>query len=226
MSLCINYRGYQSAFQIPMKIVADYREKKSGIPDILIQREAGVVFESLPAGDYIINGRITAERKSAEDFIQSIISNRLFEQCSRLKKTHGPVFLFIEGNPYLTDHKIEKQAVRGAILSVMISWQIPVIFSKNPVDSAELLLQIGKQNQKGNSFVRQGMGFKPKKLKNQQLRFLQGFPGTGPTLAGRLFSHFGSIKAVINADREELLNVKGIGKMGAEKILKFVDQAF
>lgn len=159
-----------------IKIIADYREKPSGIPDILLQNDAEVSFESLTTGDYIINEQIIAERKTAEEFIQSIISNRLFDQCARMKKRNSRLFLFIEGNPYTTNHQIEKQAVRGAVLSIMIAWQIPVIYTKNTVDSAELLMVIGTQAIKENNFLRMGSGYKPRRLKNQQLRFLQGLP--------------------------------------------------
>ena len=85
-----------------IRIIADYREKPSGIPDKLIQKNVGVSITTLPVGDYIINEQIIVERKSAEDFIVSIINNRLFEQCARLKRNAERSFLLIEGNPYKT----------------------------------------------------------------------------------------------------------------------------
>lgn len=209
-----------------IRIIADYREKSSGVPEMLVQKHAEVSFESLTVGDYIINGQITAERKTADDFVQSIISNRLFDQCSRLKRTHERVFLFIEGNPYSTHHKIDKDAVRGAVLSVMVAWQIPVIYSKNKDESVNLLMIIGAQSLKENCYVRLTRGYKPKKIKNHQLRFLQGLPCTGPTLAGRLYNHFGNIKSLVNASPEDLRKIKGIGKKSANRIAEFVTSDF
>lgn len=205
-----------------IKIIADYREKHSGVPELLIQKNAEVRFASLAVGDYIINGHITVERKSSEDFIQSLISNRLFEQCSRFRKKAGRVLMLVEGNPYQTEHRIEKQAVKGALLSVMISWQIPVIHSKNVEDSASILIMLGMHSLKNNNFVRQISGYKPKKIKLHQLRFLQGLPCIGPTLAGRLYNHFGNIKSVVTANAEELQKIKDIGKKSAKTIIDFV----
>ena len=52
-----------------IKITCDFREKRSGIPEMLIQKNAEVGFSNLIAGDYIINNQIIVERKSAEDCI-------------------------------------------------------------------------------------------------------------------------------------------------------------
>lgn len=204
-----------------VKITADYREKPSGLPELLLRKNAEVCFASLATGDYIINGHITVERKSSEDFIQSIMNNRLFEQCSRLKKACR-VFILVEGNPYQTGHRIDKQAVRGALLSVMVSWQIPVMYAKNTEDSAELLMMLGKQSVKDTGYVRMLNGYKPKRIKSHQLRFLQGLPRTGSTLASRLYDYFGNIKSVVNANADELRKIKGIGKKSAKKIVDFV----
>lgn len=57
-----------------MKIEVDYREKLSGIADILRNRSEVIVEEKkLSIGDYRINGHITVERKTTKDFIISII---------------------------------------------------------------------------------------------------------------------------------------------------------
>lgn len=205
-----------------IKIIADYREKTSGVPELLIQKNAEVCFANLAIGDYIINNQIIVERKSSEDFIQSIINNRLFEQCSKLKRKDERVLVLVEGNPYKTRHRIDEQSVRGALLSVMVSWQIPVIYSKHTKDSVELLMMLGKQSIKNTKYIRMQNGYRRKGIKSQESRFLQGLPAIGPTIAGRLIAHFGNIKSIINANTEELRKVEGIGKKNANKIVDFL----
>ena len=205
-----------------MAIQADYREKPSGIPSMLIERKVEVVFASLHTGDYHINRQIGVERKSAEDFVQCIIANRLFEQLSRLKKNVSRPLLLIEGNPYRTNHAIHEQAIRGALLSIAVSWQIPVMFSKNREDSAALLMMVGMQDMKNNLLVPAINGYKPRKFKSRQLFFLQGLPSVGPKLAGRLFDKFGNLRSVINATEKELIETEGIGKKVAKSICEFV----
>ncbi len=205
-----------------INIIVDYREKPSGIPDKLIQKNVEVAITTLPVGDYIINEQIIVERKSAEDFVVSIINNRLFEQCARLKRNAERSFLLIEGNPYKTNHNIDKQAVRGAVLSIIASWQIPVMFSKDVEDSTEILIMTGRQAIKENRLIPLIKGYKPKKIRNHRLRFLQGLPSIGPKLAYRLYNNFGNIESVIVAPVEELMEIEGIGKKGAERIKGFV----
>ncbi|NBC81751.1 MAG: hypothetical protein GVY19_00060 [Bacteroidetes bacterium] len=202
-------------------IIVDNREEKSGIPMLLKQGGMDVRIQSLKAGDYIINGEIVAERKSAVDFVQSLISGRLFNQCARLVQIGLRPILLLEGDPYRTAHVIDSRAVKGAILSVTTAWQIPVVYTDDTQDSASTLIMLAGQSIPGNRFLR-SHNYKPKKQKNHRLRFLQGLPNTGAIMAGRLYDHFGSVEAVIRAETNALMEVDGLGKKTAEKIRAFV----
>ena len=204
-----------------IKITCDFRERHSGIPKLLADNKIDISFSSLTVGDYIINDQLIVERKTAEDFIRSIIDNRLFEQCSKLKKESQRVLILMEGNPYKTGHKMDARAVKGAILSILTAWQIPVIYSQSAHSSVELLMMLGTQSLKDHVHIRMYKGYKQKKIKGQRLRFLQGIPSTGPAIAGRLIDYFGNIKSIVNASADELRKIKGIGKNNAKKIIDF-----
>ena len=206
-------------------ITADYREFQSGIPTSLLERNIVVNLENLPAGDYLINNQLLVERKTAEDFIISLISNRLFLQCEKLKKNSDYHFLMIEGNPYKTRHKVSREAVKGALLSISSAWQIPVVFSKDKNDTVELLISTGNQILKHN-LLRIRAGIKPKRLKNRQLYLLQGLPDIGPALAYRLLIHFGSLQKIMRATEKQLLKVDGIGNKKASRLVEFFKAEF
>jgi len=208
-----------------LSIIADYREFQSGIPTMLLNRKAETKLENLSAGDYLVNDQILVERKTAEDFVQSIISKRLFYQCGKMKRNSYYHLLIIEGNPYTTKHKISREAIRGAMLSISSAWQIPIVFSKDKNETTDLLISAGNQmlNDKIPNIRR---GYKPKKPKNQQLYLLQGFPEVGPALAYRLLLHFGSLKKIMRATEKQLLKVDGIGKTKALKIVEFINKNF
>lgn len=112
-----------------LTIIADNREKSSGIPAILTNEGIDLKMEQLAIGDYIINDDIIIERKTCEDFVQSIITGHLFNQCARLRKTALIPLIIVEGNPFNTMHDIKPEAIKGALLSVSLSWQIPIIRS-------------------------------------------------------------------------------------------------
>ncbi|NOX47812.1 MAG: multidrug MFS transporter [Chlorobi bacterium] len=208
-----------------LKIVADYREFPSGIPTMLLENNIETSLENLKAGDYFINGEILVERKTAEDFVQSLISNRLFPQCEKLKRASAVHFIIIEGNPYKTNHKIRHEAVKGALLSVSVAWQIPVLFSKDKTETIEILIKTGKQ-MFIDKIPKLRKGHKPKNPKNQQLYLLQGLPKIGPALAHRLLLHFGSLLKTMKATEKQLVKVNGIGKTKAHEIVGFINRKF
>ena len=207
-----------------IQITCDFRERNSGIPKLFTENKIEISFAAISAGDYIINDQIIIERKTADDFIQSLIDNRLFEQCSKLKKDSRRILILIEGNPYKTRHKIDTLAIKGAILSILTAWQIPVIYSQSANTSVELMIMLGIQSLKYNVHFRMYKGYKSKKIKSQRLRFLQGIPSSGPTIAGRLMDYFGNIKLIVNASADELRKIKGIGKNKAKKIIDFFNE--
>ena len=186
-------------------IVVDSREKNSKIPGLLSDQMATFSFSNLSAGDYMINNQILIERKTAQDFIQSLLDNRLFDQCLRLKKWDGRVLILIEGNPFATGRHISEEAIRGALTSIMAVWQIPMMHTRSEEETVRTLINLGKQAMPKSEYVRLRKGIKPKRVKNQTLCFLQGLPAIGPKIAGRLIAHFGNIKTVINADVNELI---------------------
>jgi len=204
-----------------LQITTDFREQQSGIPELLVQKGIDVNISNIKTGDYLIGNELIVERKSAGDFVLSLLTGRLFKQCSRLAKSGWRPLLMIEGNLFATRHQMDHQALKGALLSVAASWQIPLIYSENTTDSANQLYMLCRQAGNRTALIRQNT-YKPKRLYKHQMRFLQGLPNTGVLTAFRLLKHFGNIQAVMNADLGELQEVEGVGKKTAEKIKAFV----
>jgi len=72
---------------------------------------------------------------------------------------------------------------------------------------------IGKQDDLCAESLSLRGGYRPKKQKTRQLYILQGLPRVGPVTAKSLLSHFKSIPKIINAPIEELIKLKGMGKI-------------
>lgn len=205
-----------------MHVIIDYREKSSGLQDLLAAHFT-IALKKIPYGDYLINNRITVERKTARDFLISIIDLRLFKQAASLKKYCSNPLLLIEGNPYATGLGFDPKAIKGAILSLQSCWQIPIIFSHSKEDSVEILAMIGRQDEVVTNVVHMRGGYRPKKLKSRQLYLLQGLPDIGPKLANSLLDHFKSAFLVMSATIEELMEVEGVGQTRASRIREVLD---
>jgi DNA excision repair protein ERCC-4 len=205
------------------KITVDYRETASGLTVLLKNSGALVEIAKLPYGDYIINDTITVERKTAKDFLISIIDGRLFNQLSNLKKFCNHPILLIEGNPYETEHNFDRMAIKGALISIQTIWYVPSIFSRTIEDSRDILLMISRQLGTSIDVVPLRKGYRPKRIKSKQLYLLQGFPQVGPKLAKRLILHFKSVSKIMNASVQALTEVDGIGVISAQKIREVLD---
>ena len=206
-----------------MKITVDYREKGSGIVDLLWKEEVAVQVKKLSYGDYLINDAITMERKTARDFLISLIDGRLFNQMSNLKKHCIHPILLIEGNPFKTGLDFDEMAIRGTLISIQAIWYVPIIYSRGKEETKNIILMIGRQEEACMDVVPLRGGYRPKRLKSKQLFILQGLPKVGPTVAKRLLTHFKSVSRVMKATVEELMQVEGIGKISAEKIREVLD---
>ena len=202
-------------------IIADNREKSSGIPQMLISRNIKTKMFQLIAGDYIINDSLVIERKTKTDFIQSIINGRLFAQCEGLKKTGLIPLIIVEGNPFQTAHNIKPEAIKGALLSISLSWQIPVIRSSGKEDTVELMIMSARQHFNPPQFIFK-KGRNSKNKQNRKHFFIQNLPGIGPQLACNLLEHFKTIESIILADVIDLIKVEGIGKKKAAALFHFI----
>ena len=205
-------------------IEVDYRERDVGVLEVLRGGE-GVVVEKthLPIGEYRISNHIVVERKTTKDFVLSIIDGRLFPQAALLKRHTETPFMVIEGmDLFYTGYKINHQAIKGAIVSLSVSWQLPLIFSKTPCGTAEILIMAGMHGAKYKNDVLKRMGRKPKRIQTRKLYLLQGLPGIGPRMAKRMLEHFGSVEKVFTANEEELIRLEGIGKKKAMKIREII----
>jgi len=207
-----------------LRIIVDYREKPSGLIDLLKQANVEVNVKTIEYGDYIINDSITIERKTSRDFIVSIIDGRLFQQLSNLKNHCSFPILLIEGNPYKESLDMDAAAIRGALISAQVIWYIPTIYSRSKEDSVKIFQMIGKQDETNKDVIPLRGAYRPKRLRSRQLFILQGLPKVGPTIAKRLMSHFKSVRKVLNADIKELMQVEGIGAVSAQTIRNVLDR--
>ena len=204
-------------------IEIDYRERGGGILEILRKSNITVEEKKLFIGDYLINKHIAVERKTTRDFVISIIDGRLFSQASRLKRYAEVQLMVIEGTDlFYTGYEIDPQAIKGAIVSLSVSWQIPLIFSKSPDGTAEILVMAGIQDVKYRDEILKRAGRRPRRLLTRKLFLLQGLPGIGPKIAKRMLEHFGSVEKIIAASEHEISCVEGIGRKKASMIREVV----
>jgi len=206
------------------KIIIDYREKNSLVASELKGLGFEVEFRELKVADYIVKD-IAIERKTVSDFVSSMINRRLLNQLEELQQYENKL-LIIEGvddqELYNDDNNngVNANAVRGFLLSIVLKYKIPTIFTKNSEDTAKFISVLSrKKSQELPLNVR-----KKSLNKKEQLQFIiESFPGIGPKTAKKLLEKFKTIKNIINISQGELKEV--VGKK-AEIMKRIIEEGY
>jgi len=151
-------------------------------------------------------------------FRHLVSGGRLFPQAARLAYSpHRPVVLIEEPKPSrLPD--VHPHALRGAIISIAVMWRLPVLHSRDPGDSLQILQLLAVQASRSDQPILRRYDRKPKRIASRRLHVLQGLPGVGPALAHRLLLQLGSVERVVTADETTLSQVRGLGPKKAARI--------
>jgi len=128
-------------------VVIDDRERSSLVPEEL--KNSGQIdlrFERLLVGDYCVDGAVVFERKTASDFADSLVDGRLFLQASRLAASALRTAYILEGTALeWSALGPSREALQGAFITLMLIFDIPVLRSTDPADSARLIIFAGHQ---------------------------------------------------------------------------------
>ncbi len=207
------------------RIYVDVREKNSDLPKLLVKNGIYVTWEQLPVADYVISDRVAIERKTVKDLINSLKDGRLFDQAKRLKEAFEKPFFLIEGDWRALKFSKAGLGVPSAIASLEYDFQIGVLYAPTVEDAARVIAFLTKREQGGNKrrVPVKVLGKPPlNKLEEWQKFLVQCLPGIGPTLAERLLSRFGSVRAVYNASEVDLARVDGISENKAKEIVRIL----
>jgi len=157
------------------------------------------------------------ERKTVDDFVDSIIKRTLFDQLLRLRRTYAKPILIIEGNGLYK--RLSPSAIRGALAAIAVDFGIPIIQTANAEETAEILIAIAKREQEGKDrTVSPHVGKTKLTLKEQMEYVVSAISDIGPVLARNLLEHFQTIERIATASESELMKVPKIGKKIAKKI--------
>ena len=218
-----------------MKIILDHRERSSGIKKELINHGMEVLEKQLIHADFIIKTKdlnnniltVGVERKTINDFLNSIIDKRLINQIIELKKNFDIPLLIIEGTENIYElRNFHPNSIRGMLASIAIDFQTPILYTRNHRDTANLLVIIAKRLEKPRSLPSLLKKRKPLTVKQQQEFIVESLPGIGPLISKNLLKKFNTIKSLINADEKELREVEKIGKIKASQIKKILEEKY
>ena len=216
-------------------IIVDQRERSSGIVKELIKKDIKIEIRQLVIADFVIQTKdseskiidVGIERKTTNDFLNSIIDKRLITQLIALKENFQLPLLIIEGSENIYSlRNFHPNSIRGMLASIAIDFQIPILFTRNIKDTAALLAIIVQRLEKPIKNISLLKKRKPLTLKERQEYLIESLPGIGPTLSKSLLKRFKTVKRVINAKENRLIKTKKLGPKKIEEIKKVVESEY
>ncbi len=213
---------------IPGRVVADERERASGVPDELSKLGVRVYFNQLPVADYVLSPEIAVERKTVRDLVSSVYDARIFSQAARLAANYAKPYLLVEG-----DSKEVGQLARnlksyyGAISNITLAYGLRVLPTASQRETAiaiaELLSQARARPARGTPMEPQP---KAKSLPVQQVYAVSSLPGIGRRLAERLLLKYGTPRKVMSLTAGEMSMTTGLGWKRAQRIKEVLDSKY
>ncbi len=202
-----------------VKIIVDSRELRSEVAKALRELGSNLEVRNLEVADYVLSDRVAVERKTVDDFLESITNReRLFSQIARLKASYQRPLLIIEGTS-LYKRGIHPNAIRGAIAAITVDFGVPIVQTSSARETAELLMTIAKREQEDKKRrIVEHVAKTKRTLKEEQEYIVSSISNIGVVIARNLLEHFQTIEKIATANEEELMKVPKVGKKIASRI--------
>jgi len=208
-------------------VIVDHREIRSTVARLLEGLGIDVAVRTLEVGDYVVSDRIAIERKSAEDFVASLIDHKLFAQISDLARSYDKPILILEGEGLFSARKLNPNAIHGALMSIILDFGVSVLYTRDAEDTASLIKLIAKREQTDEKREVSMHGKKSSLLLSEQQEYVvSAITDIGPKMARNLLMHFGSVENVMKAEYAELVKVKLVGPKTAARIREVLESTY
>ena len=204
-----------------ISIIADHREKRTKTCEWLRSFDAKVIERQLEVADYIVSDRVGIERKTASDFLQSVLDQRLFRQLEHLTATFAKPLLILEGDQRMlfTERNIHPNTIHGVLSSITLDYGIPIIWTHSPkVTAAQIYWTACREQGKSKRGLQTRVCKKAKSTGRQQEFLVAGLPNVNSVLSRRLLQQFKTVRKVFSLREEEIMKVAGIGKKKAHEM--------
>lgn len=205
-------------------VVVDNREMSSKVAEHLSNFGAKITLAALPVGDYAIGDRVLVERKTAQDFVDTLVDRDLFGQIRGLAESASRPVLIIEGGSIADLYElrnIHPNAIRNTLASIAVDYDVSILFTRDAEETAGMLYAFARRELGEAKSERSFHRHKSARSGREELEYiLTAVPEVGPKAAREILSAFGTLRAVFSASEEELMRIKGVGEKTAGGIVE------
>ncbi len=169
-------------------------------------------------------------KRFPDDYIASLGDGRLTRELAQMQGLDHPMVL-LEGlgtwtdDGFLLDQKFHASQLYGWMLSCFFEKGVPVFRVKNERDAIFFIdrVEAWSLRKSHHSLSRRpkprGNMWGVKGNRDWGIHLLQSFDGIGPAAAEAIYEHFGGAPLQWSITEEQLVEVPGVGKKTARKLL-------
>ena len=196
------------------KSIAFFRSKKIDVEEKLLG-DFGDIAVLLSTKEYL-----NIERKTFNDFVTSYISGHLQDQAIRMNKVSDNYCVIVYGsindlwqiaNKYPAVKRIKQQSIDKMVRALTMVYKCPVFFVKNEATYFLEIMNIAETLCKNSGSSLKQKTSRARVHNRPDIEFLMLANRIGEKTAMLLIKEFGTPEKVINASRQDLLKINGIG---------------
>ncbi|SEP62271.1 ERCC4 domain-containing protein [Natrinema salaciae] len=191
-----------------------------------VRRHADVTevrVERLASGDLAI-GSVGFERKTPRDYVTSAVGRAgsdLTDQVERMATAYDHSYVLLEGE--FADLEslrttVSPASIRGSMASITARQGVPVVPCTDRRRLVDFAIRLGRKHAEDPTTDRLPVGSVPSRREPTTKRIYGCIEGIGPELAATLYDRYPSVEALLEAGREDLTRIDGIGEVRANTI--------
>lgn len=232
-----------------LSILAETLSAGTPVAQQLVERGVEVGSANLPAGSFQITGSCIVLHLPLADFTRWVAEKTIFRRIIEFKRAVAEPIVIVEGVPGSESRPVSPSALRAALAFISVHNRVPVLFTIDAKESAELLYAMANQVQNGMGITLDAPSSNPEPPKDGKAPAEEGngnghgngegttsvedlialpeqivrmIPEVGAMTAKALLRRFGSLRGVFGAGATDLTKIDGIGPKKAKKIAAFL----
>ena len=217
----------EASTQFTPTIYVDVRENNDLLKELYYNQDLQVVAKQLDVGDIVISEQCAIERKSKKDFVNSILDKRLLPQLISLAKNYKRPILILEGDESIyAQRNVDDNLIRGVLCAISVDLRIPIIYTQNLKDSVKMIITLTKRANKDKKQHSLHTNKSSISTNEELEKVISMIPTINISLGKEILKNFKSIEQLVQASKEDLENVDGIGAKRAERIYTFLREEY
>lgn len=166
--------------------------------------------------DIVLSDRVALAVRTVGEFIDGISDGSMLSTLSKMRHEYLHPVLIVQGPAEGEGVEEGNAAVYDALGELLADYRMPILSTADAEETAAAISSLIRQELKRSGKASGGQT----RLDDdsRQLFLVQGLPNVSATLGQRLLDRLGSVKAIVDATPEQLMEADGVGRVIAEGI--------